>query len=162
MSYSRYYGSLYGMDSSSLTVAVIIGIALVVLLIAAEWRLFTKAGEKGWKCLIPIYSGYVFYKITWSVTAWIVSIVLGILSGVLQQPAMRGETWASALVTIIGLASLVLVIIAMVYTAKAYGKGGGFAVGLLLLTVIFLPILAFGSSQYIGPKGEPTYLPREE
>ena len=34
--------------------------------------------------------------------------------------------------------------------AKRFGKGGGFAVGLILLPFIFFPILGFGSAQYQG------------
>ena len=34
--------------------------------------------------------------------------------------------------------------------AKAFGKSGGFGVGLALLAIIFLPILAFGSAKYDG------------
>jgi hypothetical protein len=36
--------------------------------------------------------------------------------------------------------------------AKAFGKGAGFMVGLILLPVIFMPILAFDSSSYLGPQ----------
>ena len=44
----------------------------------------------------------------------------------------------------------------MVDLAKSFGKGGGFAAGLILLGFIFFPILAFGSSQYQGPAGAST------
>jgi hypothetical protein len=33
--------------------------------------------------------------------------------------------------------------------AKAFGKSGGFAAGLIFLGIIFFPILGFGSSQYM-------------
>ena len=39
--------------------------------------------------------------------------------------------------------------------AKSFGKGILFTIGLLLLPNIFTLILAFGKSQYIGPKGQP-------
>ena len=41
-------------------------------------------------------------------------------------------------------------IITMVKLAKAFGKSGGFAVGLIFLSIIFYCILAFGDAQYIG------------
>ena len=41
-------------------------------------------------------------------------------------------------------------IITMVKLAKAFGKGGGFAVGLIFLSIIFYCILAFGPSTYLG------------
>ena len=33
-----------------------------ILQIIANWNIFTKAGEAGWKSLIPIYGDYVSYK----------------------------------------------------------------------------------------------------
>lgn len=45
---------------------------------------------------------------------------------------------------------IIAVIIADVKLAKAFGKGAGFALGLIFLSVIFLPILGFGSAQYQG------------
>jgi uncharacterized protein DUF5684 len=47
--------------------------------------------------------------------------------------------------------NFVLFIIVAVDLAKSFGKGGGFAVGLILLPIIFFPILAFGSAAYTGP-----------
>jgi len=35
----------------------------------------------------------------------------------------------------------------------SFGKGVGFTIGLLLLSIIFYPMLAFGDAQYLGPKG---------
>lgn len=40
-------------------------IALVVLYIVGMWRIFEKAGESGWKCLIPIYNQYTLFKMFW-------------------------------------------------------------------------------------------------
>jgi hypothetical protein len=36
--------------------------------------------------------------------------------------------------------------------AHSFGKGTGFGIGLALLPVVFYPILAWGSAQYIGPQ----------
>lgn len=30
-----------------------------ILQVIAYWKIFTKAGEEGWKSIIPIYNGYV-------------------------------------------------------------------------------------------------------
>jgi hypothetical protein len=37
--------------------------------------------------------------------------------------------------------------------SKSFGKSEGFTVGLLLLSFIFMPILAFGDAKYQGPAG---------
>lgn len=38
---------------------------------------------------------------------------------------------------------------------KSFGKEEGFTIGVIFLGFIFIPILAFGDSQYIGPSGNP-------
>ena len=38
--------------------------------------------------------------------------------------------------------------------AKAFGKGGGFAVGLIFLPYVFEPILAFSDAAYLGVPGK--------
>jgi Family of unknown function (DUF5684) len=50
--------------------------------------------------------------------------------------------------------NFVFMILLYVELAKSFGKGGGFAVGLLFLGFIFLPILAFGSAQYVYGQAE--------
>jgi uncharacterized membrane protein YoaK (UPF0700 family) len=55
--------------------------------------------------------------------------------------------------------NFVIYIIAMIELAKIFGKGTGFTVGLVLLSYIFLIILAFGSAQYIGKGSVPVPVP---
>ena len=55
---SSYYSS--GSGDAALILAVIVILASIVTTIIAQWKLFEKAGEKGWKCLIPIYGAYVW------------------------------------------------------------------------------------------------------
>jgi len=43
--------------------------------------------------------------------------------------------------------------------AKSFGKGTGFAIGLILLTPIFYLILAFGDATYRGPAATPAGTP---
>jgi hypothetical protein len=94
-------------------------------------RFFEKAGEPGWAAIIPFYNLYVLFKITW-VQGW------------------------KFLLMLIPIANFVIAIITMVKLAKAFGKSGGFAVGLIFLSVIFYCILAFDNSiNYIGvPTGD--------
>ena len=56
-----------------------------VLQVIARWKVFTKAGEAGWKAIIPVYNEYVMYKISWqTMYFWIVFgllILYSIFSG---------------------------------------------------------------------------------
>ncbi len=53
---------------------------------------------------------------------------------------------------IIPFVNFIILILIVLGLAKNFGKGGGFAVGLLLLGFIFLPILAFGDAKFVGQK----------
>ena len=106
-------------------IVVVIYLAIIVLLIAAAWQIFTKAGEAGWKCLIPIYNLLVLLKIV-------------------------GRPWWWIILWIIPLVGIVIAL----DLAKSFGKGGGFGVGLFFLGFIFGPILGFGSATYVGPGGQ--------
>ena len=44
---------------------ILIVIIWYVLVVVASWHIFTKAGEPGWKSIIPIYNEYILYKISW-------------------------------------------------------------------------------------------------
>ena len=108
----------------------IVMIVIAVLTIIAQWRIFTKAGEAGWKCLIPIYNLVILFKIAGLSPWW----VLGYLA---------------AVIPIVG-AFIVLgiTIYLNISLGKAFGKSNGFIVGLVLLNTIFTLILGFGSSEY--------------
>jgi hypothetical protein len=118
------------MSGGVAAILFVIYAAVVVLMIAAGWRVFTKAGQPGWAILIPFYNYYVFLRIV-------------------------GRPWYWLLLYFIPIVGFVLLIIVLVDLAKSFGKGGGFAVGLLFLPFIFLPILAWGSAQYVGPSAAP-------
>ena len=119
-------GALLGMG----VMIIFIGLVISIISIIANWKLFTKAGEKGWKCLIPIYNTVVLFKIA-GLSPW---LVLGYLATIIPVVG--------------GLISLGISIYLYINLAKAFGEGAGFAVGLILLNTIFMMILAFGSSQY--------------
>lgn len=119
-------GFLAGIAMFVTIFAAIIGILTII----AQWKLFTKAGEKGWKSLIPVYNMVVLFKIS-GLSGW---LVLGYLA---------------AIIPVIGpLVVLGITIYLMINLAKAFGKGNGFAVGLIILNTIFIMILAFGNAEY--------------
>ena len=143
MDYAEVMAALGG----ALLVVGIIGLVVLVLSIIANWKIYEKAGEAGWKCLIPYYATFVEYNFTWNKTFAIVAVALMAASsvvGLLGLPAI--------IASIISLANFVLSIIESVKLSKAFGHGVGFAVGLIFLPFIFRLILAFGDSQYVGPQ----------
>ena len=119
-------GTIAGLVSTYIWIVLII----LVLTIIAQWKLFEKAGEAGWKCLIPIYSTVVLFRIAGISPWWVLGYLAVIIPG------------------IGGLITLGITIYAMIMLAKAFGNGAGFTVGLILLNTIFIMILGFGSSSY--------------
>lgn len=102
-------------------------LSIYVLLVIAWWKIFQKAGEAGWKSLIPLYNTYILFKISW------------------------GNGWLF-LLGFIPVVSLVMTIIMDVKLSRAFGHGTGFAIGLFLIPNIFTLILGFDSSTYLGPQ----------
>jgi Family of unknown function (DUF5684) len=103
----------------------IIYAAVMLLMIAGMWKVFSKAGQPGWAVLIPIYNLYVLCKV-----------------------AGRPGWWL--LLMFIPFVNLIIIIVLDIDIAKNFGKGAGFGIGLLLLPFIFFPVLGFGSAQYQG------------
>lgn len=107
---------------------IVFYIALIVFLIATYWKIFEKAGKPGWAAIVPIYNFIVFLEIV-------------------------GKPWWWLFLMFIPGVSIVFAIWATNLLSLSFGKDSGFTVGLILLGIVFYPILAFGSAQYIGPAG---------
>lgn len=123
--------------TAAYTVYLIIALVVLVLQIIGMWKIFTKAGQAGWKSLIPIYNYVVLYKII-GLNPWLLLVYLG------------------TIIPFVGaIAVLVLTIFQDIYLAKSYGKGTGFIIGLIFFTPIFYIILGFSKDAYIGPNGNP-------
>jgi hypothetical protein len=101
-------------------------LVVAVFFIYCLWRIFAKAGKPGWAAIIPIYNFIVELEIV-------------------------GRPWYWFLLMLIPVVDIVLGIIITFRLAKVFGHSTGFGFGLLLLPFIFLPILGFDSSKYLGP-----------
>ena len=138
-----------GIVGGMLALVIIFGIAFYVLLVIALWKIFAKAGEAGWKSLIPIYNLYVYCRII-SVSFWVWFLLIPIVVGIASAFIFKDNQ--NAINTVSAVYSLCLEIYTSIKLAKAFGKGTGFTVGLIFLPNIFQLILGFGNSQYIGAK----------
>lgn len=96
----------------------IIYLAVMVLLLVSMWKIFEKLGEDGWKSLIPIYNIIVLAK------------------------ALKWDTMKIVLL-FIPIVNIVYSFFLMKDLATKFGKDTGYAVGLFLLSFVFLPMLAF-------------------
>lgn len=142
---------------SYFVILAILAMARIVLHVIAHWKLFTLAGEPGWKSLIPFYSDFVFYRLVWDVKYFFITFSGSFATALLIEVM---ENIDNVFFNIFG--SLVLLCFSGILlwlnwnlsqnTAKAYGKGKGFGVGLFFLSGIFRLILGFTTNEYHGPQ----------
>lgn len=109
---------------------------VMVFFIASMWKVFTKAGRPGWAVIVPIYNLIVLLQIAQKPIWWILLMLIPIVN---------------------------IVVAIMVYVAIAhnFGRSTAFGIGLAFLGLIFIPILAWGSSEYQGGgSGAPPRMPQ--
>ena len=105
--------------------AAVLVVSFVIFQYASIGKVFAKAGYSGWSVVIPIYNTIVLLQVA-------------------RRPA-----WWFFLLLVPGV-GVVFAVLTLVSLAKAFNRGAGFAIGLLLLPWIFFPILAFGRAEYYG------------
>ena len=119
-------------------IIMVIGLVVGILQIIGMWKVYTKAGEKGWKSIIPIYNIVILFKIS-GLSPW---LILAYLAGIIPFIG-----WF----VILGLN-----IYQSYKLAKSFNKDIGYTFGLWLLPTIFYMILGFGKAEYVGPGGTAT------
>jgi len=100
-------------------------LAVALLMVAAMWKVFVKAGEPGWAAIVPIYNVIVLLKIAGKPAWWFILFIIPFVN-------------------------LIIAFIVSISIAKAFGKGTGFGIGLALLGPIFYPVLGFSDARYQG------------
>lgn len=93
--------------------------------IAGMWKMFEKAGQPGWASLIPFYNIYIMLQIV-------------------------GRPWWWMLLLFVPIVNFVVAVVVMLDLAKSFGQSTAFAIGLIFLGFIFIPILGFGDAEYVG------------
>ncbi len=119
------------MDSESMFQSMGLGVvlfylAIMVVFVIAEWKIYEKGGQPGWAVLIPFYNIYVLLKMVGRPGWWL-------------------------LLMLIPLVNFIVGIIVLNDLSKSFGQGVGFTLGLIFLSPIFILLLGFGDYKYIGP-----------
>jgi len=117
-------GDIIAAVMGMLTAMMIPLLALVIVVVIGQWKIFEKAGYAGWKAIVPIYNMYVLTEIS----------------------GQNGWLFLINFVPFVG--SLIWSIMVSIKLAPAFGKDVGFAIGLILLSPIFYCILGFGKAEY--------------
>ena len=150
--------ALSGMDPAEVALgAGLMGvIAGVMMVAAAAWffisaigyfKMFKKAGQRGWFAFIPLLREYAMFKMSWSVKAFVISSAL---LAVVQLFGESENIILGLVVAVLGIAWIVMQVKLQLRVAKSFGKGGLWAALLFFLPFIASLILGFGSAEYLG------------
>lgn len=124
--------------------ALIIGLIIFAVQVVAFWKIFEKAGEDGWRALVPFYNWWVYFEVAGKPGWWGLVPVGAQLIGVIP---ILGWLLAGP----IAIAGIVLYVIAALELAKRFNKSTTFAVvGLILFSLIGHLMLAFDDAKYTG------------
>ena len=108
----------------------VMGVTLILVLAIWAfmwWKVFEKAGKKGWISVVPFYNAYTLFEISGKPGWWFAFGFIPYLGGIVV---------------------FILRLIANVELAQKFGKSAAFGVGLSFLGIIFFPILGFGDATY--------------
>lgn len=160
------------MLTNTTTLLICVGIILIVSLIRiiGRWKMFTKAGKRGFATLIPLYSEWTFFSIgTGNGFTGLILTMLGmiqvcvwyIMMVLLEMPLVESIQAGDKMVYIflsvefaIGVIVAICTIINNFKVAKNFGKGKGTGFGLTIFPIIFCLILGLGSAEYINKDDE--------
>ena len=104
---------------------IILWIVMTIVLIVANWKIFTKAGKPGWAILIPIYNIIVMMQIIKKPLWWVIILFVPIVD-------------------------IVFVILIVYNLVIKFGQPGWHVILALFLGIIYYPYLAFSKAEYQG------------
>ena len=139
-SYNYNYAPAVDQGSGAGVAAVLFGfwfawLAVVVFLVIAIWKMYTKAGKPGWAALVPFYNTWVLAEIAGKPGWWMFLMFIPFVNIVI------------ALLIALGL-------------AHNFGKNDAFGIfALWLFSIVGYPILGFGSAKYKGAAAPATGQP---
>jgi hypothetical protein len=103
---------------------LVVGLIVVLIFVLSLWQIFHKAGEAGWKSIVPIYNTYILLKIV-KLPVWYLVLLFVPVANVIVS-------WLIAFAL-----------------AKVFGKSAVFAlVGLILFPYFGYMLLGWGSAEY--------------
>ncbi|MBN9104442.1 MAG: hypothetical protein J0I14_05520 [Propionibacteriaceae bacterium] len=103
---------------------ILLSLVIGILTIIALWKVFTKAGERGWASIVPFYNAYVEFRIA-GFNPWLFLLLL------------------------VPVVNVVLWILVAFRIGTAFGKSAVWSIFLMIIfPTIGMLILGFGSAAY--------------
>lgn len=154
-------------------ITTLISLAVTVLTIVSLYKVFEKAGEKGWKSIIPIFNIFTMFKIAKNdgfmkqvraICAMSVTLTLGVMGIVGSIAASKGMMMVCGVIAIllaVACAIYLFVVTFRMYAdfAEAFGHSRTWGILLIIpyLSTVAMCILAFGNDTYSSDKETPVY-----
>lgn len=114
------------MDNIGGIFGLLIYLVVLAFYLFVMWRIFEKAGIQGFLAIIPLVN--IYFMVT--------------------QLALKPWWWIILL--FIPIVNFFAIIMIMHAISENFGQGIGFTLGLIFLSFIFYPLLAFGDYQFVG------------
>lgn len=128
--------SASALAGGALIFVILLSIAVCAFYIITYWKVYQKANQPGWGCIIPVYNMILYLKIA-KLSPWLIFI------------------FAAAMIPKAGEFIVAAFQLYITYcVGRAFNKSIGFIIGMMLLPFIFFPILAFGDSKYASDETE--------
>ena len=174
------YGIL-GAVLAGYLVFILLALVVGILTLIGMYKLYEKAGESGWKAIIPFYNNIVLSKIVSGDNKlgiyWIAAYAMyyifysaSSVSNIIAAAMTSGSSYhLSGARILMLLVSMVFSIVLMVVSGilnyklgKAFGKSDGWCVAMIFLSGILVIAMGFDKNlRYVGPNGVPSdqYMP---
>lgn len=150
-------------------VMLVVSLAMAVLQIIAQWKLFEKAGEHGWASLIPLYNYFVMTRIATgsNFLGWIYMAICGVyialtfVANIILSFSSGDEVGIAYIMIMLALFGIMIPVCVIAgYVSymfgKSYGKPTAWNVCMIFFSPILMIIMGFDKNTfYIGPKGIP-------
>ena len=129
------FGYFFTLGIGLIILCALIIIPVVIVYLIGLWKVFEKAGRKGWEALIPCYNSWVLTEITGAAWWYAVIIIvdsLNLLNGPLGD--------------IISIAACVSWFFVFYNLGKKFHKGISFSILTTIFTFVMIPIAGFSKS----------------
>ncbi|MCK5803897.1 MAG: signal peptidase I [Lentisphaeria bacterium] len=107
------------MGFTLVAVSVFLAVASALVMLISVARVLSKAGQPGWAVIVPVYNVICLLRVARMPLWWLLLFLVPVVS-------------------------IVPSVLLPLGIARRFGRGGGFAMGLLFVPVGFWPLLAFG------------------
>lgn len=137
-------GSLVGLGIGIVLFAILLFVFIYVINGLGYYKIFKKAGKKGWAGFVPYYNDWILVEISECHWWYYIIIISNAALSYIIDTDVSGVI--SLLISLLSIVSLYIVLCINYNIAKKFHQGVGFTVGMTLLPFVFYLILGFSEN----------------